>query len=299
MFVKMEIPIVIPQRKKISHKNDYGKFLVWATSAGIVGCGYFVARAIYLTGGGYVRLMIPRENYLALSMLTPESIFLIYNNFKEKGNILRKELLNSDYLICGPGIGICKENENLIKYILHNYTKPIVFDADAIKLLQGLKDDLKVSNKKIILTPHEGEFSYLTGISIDRVKKERKKLAIEFAEEYNIICILKGYDSIITDGRQVYVNKSGGPQLAKAGTGDVLTGIIGGLLGLGLKLFEAASVGVYIHGVASEIVKKDFGEHSLIPEYLLNAIPSAIKKIGNILSLSPYTKLKAQKSVVN
>lgn len=270
----------IPRRKKISHKNDYGKFLVWATSHGVVGCGYFVARGIYLAGGGYVKLLIPHENYKILAVLCPESIFFTYNSTDEKEKILKREIAMCDYFICGPGIGVTEDNKLLIEYILNNVRQPLLLDADAIKLLKELKPLLKKAKSKIILTPHEGEFSFISGIEIEKVKKERLDVAVEFAREYNVICVLKGYKTIVTNGEKIYINKSGGPQLAKAGTGDVLTGVIAGLLGLKLNPYDAACLGVYIHGKASELVKKNMSEHSLIPQYLLNAIPSVMKKLG-------------------
>lgn len=268
----------IPNRNKISHKNNYGRFLVWATSVGTVGCGYFVCRAIYLAGGGYAKLLIPYENYPILSVLTPETVFFVYKNELEKEEIIKRELPNCDYLICGPGIGISDINITLIKYIIDNFNKPAVLDADAIKLLISCKERLKTTKSKIIITPHEGEFSYLTDIPIEQTRNNRAQLAINFAKIYNITCVLKGYNTIVTDGKQTYINKTGGPQLAKAGTGDVLTGIIGGFLGLKLSPFDAACLGVHIHGAASDIVKREYSEHSLIPENLLRTLPLALKK---------------------
>lgn len=274
---KYKLPI-LPKRDILSHKNNYGRFLVWATSSGFIGCGYFVCRAIYLAGGGYVKLLVPFENYPALSVLTPETVFFIYKTELEKEEILKRELQNCDYLICGPGISISNSNIGLIKYVLTHFNKPIVFDADAIKLLITCKEILKTVKNNIIITPHEGEFSYLSDIPIEHIRSNREELAIKFANNYNVICVLKGYNTVVTDGKKTYINKTGGPHLAKAGTGDVLTGTIGGLLGLRLSPFEAASLGTYIHGAASDLVKKEFGEHSLIPDKLLNAIPYSLKK---------------------
>ncbi len=274
---KYKLP-VLPYRDNLSHKNDYGRFLVWATSPGYVGCGYFVCRAIYLAGGGYVKLLVPLENYQALSVLTPETVFFVYKNEYEKEEILKRELENCDYLICGPGIGISNLNISLIKHILTNFNKAAIFDADAIKLLITCKEILKRGQNPIIITPHEGEFSFITDIPIDKVRNNRQQLASEFAQNYNVICVLKGYNTVVTDGKRTYINKTGGPQLAKAGTGDVLTGLVGGLLGLKLSPFDAACLGTYIHGAASDLVKKEFGEDSLIPDNLLSTIPLALKR---------------------
>lgn len=269
----------IPRRQAISHKNTYGRFLVWATSPGVVGCGYFVCRAIYLSGGGYVKAIVPYENYSTLSILTPETVFFIYRNEIEKEEILKRELRNCDYFIGGPGIGVTSNNIALIKYIIANFSNPIIFDADALKLLVTSKEILKSSkSKNIIITPHEGEFSYISDIPLEYIRSNRERCATNFANTYNVICVLKGYKTVVTDGRRVYVNNTGGPHLAKAGTGDVLTGIIAGLLGLKLSPFDSACLGTYIHGSASDIVKKELGENSLIPDNLLNAIPFALKK---------------------
>jgi NAD(P)H-hydrate epimerase len=269
--------IKIPRREKISHKNSYGRYLVWATSRGVIGCGYFVARAISLCGGGYVKLVIPQENYYPLSILAPECVFFLYSDEQEKEKIVQRELPNHDYLVCGPGIGINENNQKLIRHILKTATCPVIFDADALKILSNLKNELKSSHAKIIITPHEGEFSILAGRSIETIRNNREKVAKEFAAEYKLMCVLKGYRTVVTDGEIVYINKSGGPQLAKAGTGDVLTGTIAGLLGLKIKPFDAATLGVYLHGLASDILKKEIGEHSLIPDTLLSFLPRAIK----------------------
>ena len=132
-------------------------------------------------------------------------------------------------------------------------------------------------DKNIIITPHPGEMSILTGISISEIQSKRKKIAEEFAKKYRLIVVLKGYKTVVTDGKSTYINLTGNPGMATAGSGDVLSGIIGGLMVQGFSLWKSATMGVYLHGYAGDLAAKCYGEYSLTAGDIVEFLPMAIK----------------------
>jgi len=187
-------------------------------------------------------------------------------------------LKNADVLIIGPGLGKHKSTYLLVRKILRQLTLPMVIDADALGALSGHLAILKQHQGQVILTPHTKEMAGLFGISLDFVKKNRKLVAKKYAKDYNSIIILKGHRSIVTDGdRKFYINKTGNPGMATAGSGDVLSGIIGAFLAQGLDVFNAAKYAAHIHGLAGDIGAIDKTEMGLIASDIISRIPDALK----------------------
>ena len=162
----------------------------------------------------------------------------------------------------------------LIGEVIDKYDGKIVIDADG---LNAIAKDLSVLNKKnTILTPHLKEFSRLTGLSIDEINQDRVGVARKFAQKYKIILVLKSENTLVTDGNNLYINKIGNPGMATAGSGDVLTGVIAGLLPI-LNEFDAAKLGVYLHSLAGDLACKDLCEESLIASDIIAYLPKAIR----------------------
>jgi NAD(P)H-hydrate epimerase len=193
-------------------------------------------------------------------------------------NKLRGLLGSSDALVLGPGIGLNRETRLVVPAIVEMASrtkKPILVDADAIRALADRKQDLKEANA--VITPHAGEFKAISGIDVRYKKTERLTVCKKFAEDYSCILVLKGHDTVVSDGRRVKVNRTGNPGMAVGGTGDVLSGIIGAFLVQGADQFSAAVAGAYIHGLAGDLVRKRKGFHMLASD-LIDALPDVLRR---------------------
>jgi NAD(P)H-hydrate epimerase len=184
-----------------------------------------------------------------------------------------------DVVALGPGASINDSAKKLNLRVIEEIDKILVVDADGIN---ALIDNLEVLNKRraknLILTPHLGEFSRLTGLSVGEIKKNRKKLAKDFALRYNLTLVLKGWRTLVTDGRQFFENNTGNPGMATAGSGDVLTGIIAGLAAQGIDCFTAAKTGAYLHGLAGDYAAKDKTQVCLIASDIIDYLPKVVKR---------------------
>ena len=192
---------------------------------------------------------------------------------------IKSFLKNTDVLIIGPGLGKVPATYVLIRKIIRQAWMPMVIDADALNALAGHLEILKLHKGEVILTPHANEMARLFGIDIELVKKNRKLVAKKYAKYYNSIIVLKGHQSIVTDGdKKFYLNSTGNPGMATAGSGDVLSGVIGAFLAQGLRAFEAAKFATYIHGLAGDLAAKDKTQMGLIASDIIRRIPDALKK---------------------
>jgi len=153
-------------------------------------------------------------------------------------------------------------------------------DADGLNAVSSNIDILKGRKGEIILTPHEGEMSLLCGKTIEEIKENREKTAVDFAKKYGITLVLKGKNTVVTNGEEVFVNPSGNPGMATGGSGDVLAGVVGSLLGQGLTAYDGAVLGAYIHGRAGDLAKADKGEMGLIASDIVDNLPYAIKELS-------------------
>jgi NAD(P)H-hydrate epimerase len=175
----------------------------------------------------------------------------------------------------GPGLGQSEELSRLVAKLVTTLDKPLVIDADGLNLLSSQMGLLKERPRSTILTPHPGEFARLQGASAPSEGRAREEAAVQFARRHNVILILKGHGTVISDGDRLSVNPTGNPGMATGGTGDVLTGLIAALWGQGMSDFDAAQLAVYLHGRAGDIVAEEKGEISLIARDLVEALPSA------------------------
>jgi len=259
--------------------------LVVGGSPGLTGAVCLAAKAALRAGAGLVRVAVPKslnsifEVKLTLEMSLPVSEAggcLVPKAFKEIKTVLNKV----DVLALGPGAGLTEAARKLMVEIIHSVDKPMVVDADAITAIaSSLKSLQKRKSKQLIITPHYGEFSCLIKTKIDKIKLKRKELAEKFALGYNLTLVLKGSQSLVTNGSESYENTTGNPGMATAGAGDVLTGIIAALAAQGLSGFEAAKLGVYLHGLAGDLAAKDKTQNCLIASDLTDYLPQAFKSL--------------------
>ncbi len=263
----------IPKRDKTSHKGDYGRLFILAGSKDFIGAAYLTTKAAVMAGTGLVTLGCKNEIQNILSGKLTEAMTYGYDNINE----LKEKLNTSSAIAIGPGLGNGEETLELLKEVLSQGEKSIIIDADGLNVLSKDLSLLKDAKAKIILTPHPGEMSRLTGLEIDFINENRIKVSKEFAMEHKVIVLLKGYNTVITDGESVYINPTGNSSMASGGMGDALTGIIASLCAQGCKALEAAYTGAYLHGYAGDILSKD--RYSVNAEAIIDQLPYVLKSL--------------------
>jgi NAD(P)H-hydrate epimerase len=252
---------------------------------GFSGAAALCAMGALRAGAGLVTLGIPQSLYLPLAAKLTEAMFRPLPETKE-GSLSLQGLADiasavetMDACAIGPGLSQHPQTKELVRQLLPKIVKPLVLDADG---LNALAEDVKLLKKlslPIILTPHPGEMARLTRLSPEEVQRDRERLAKAFATTYRVIVVLKGHHTVVAnvDG-SVFINETGNPGMASGGCGDVLTGVIAGLLGQKLQPFDAARLGVYLHGLAGDLVASDRGQIGLLASDVADRIPKAIKQ---------------------
>lgn len=259
-------------RDKYCYKGDYGRVLIFAGSTGFTGAAYISAQSAVRTGAGLVTLCCDENIRGILSEKLSEAMTVSYDD-KEKLNELIKK---SNAIAVGPGMGTDDHTLRTLSYIIRNAECPIVIDADGINVLKDNLDILKEKNNEIVITPHFGEMSRITGCSIEDIRDNRIEIAKSFAEKYKVIVLLKGYNTIISNGETTIINPTGNSSMASGGMGDCLTGILTSLIGQGYKPFESSCMAAYIHGFTGEkLSKKMFCVNAT---YLLEQLPFTMKE---------------------
>ena len=277
-------PGLLPRRKPDMHKGDAGRVLLLCGSVGLSGAAALCAMGALRSGAGLVTLGIPNSLHHPMVEKLTEAMFLVLPETKEGSlsaqalpDILRA-VQRVDAVAIGPGLSQQPQTKELVRQLLPAVTKPLVLDADG---LNALADDVGLLKKlplPIVLTPHPGEMGRLMRLSSEEVQQDRERIAREFAKTYHVVLVLKGHRTVVAnfDGT-LCVNDTGNPGMATGGSGDVLTGMIAGLLGQQLSLFDAARLGVYLHGVAGDLAAAERGEIGLIASDLVDRIPLAIR----------------------
>lgn len=257
----------LPKRPDRSNKGTFGKVLCVCGSHGMAGAAYLAALGAYRSGSGLVEIFTPEENRVILGTLLPEAVLKIYDSSEPDTNLLESSIDNCSAVVVGCGLGRSHTALTLLKTVLRRSDRPTVIDADALNLISEQPALMKYTKGKII-TPHPAEMSRLTGISIENILIDTKRAAYDMAKKYSLVCVLKDHNTVVSDGSDwIYVNKSGNSGMATGGAGDVLAGVIGALLAqkhLSLSPFDAATLGVYIHGLAGDRAAKALGEYSLM-----------------------------------
>ncbi|MCD7817837.1 MAG: NAD(P)H-hydrate dehydratase [Lachnospiraceae bacterium] len=248
-----------PKRIPYSNKGTYGKVLLIAGSKGMSGAACLAARAAYRTGCGIVRVFTPECNREIVQISLPEAIVTTWNPDAPDMEDLFAALDWSDTAGIGPGLSTSSAAAKLLGFVLKNYKKPLVIDADALNLLSADSKLLEQAQGKIVMTPHIGEMSRLIREDKKTITEDIITAVKRFAQKQNVVCALKDARTAVSDGERVYLNTSGNNGMATAGSGDVLTGIICGLLAQGMPCFEAAALGVYIHGLAGDRARDNRG----------------------------------------
>lgn len=264
-------------RNKFSHKGTYGHVLCVAGAKGMMGAAVLASFASLRSGAGQVTCLIPQCGYNVLQTSIPEVRVMVdpHKDYLTKGNI---PLDQFNSIVIGPGIGQEEETMEAIEELLRNIHIPLVIDADGINILSRNRKLIEMLPHNSILTPHPKEFGRLIGPSSS--SDEQLKKQILFSERYNQIVVLKGaHTSISLPDGSVFFNSTGNPGMATAGSGDVLAGIIAGLLAQGMAAKEAALLGVFLHGMAGDISEKKKGQNGMIARDIIEQIPRSLSML--------------------
>ena len=270
---------MLPDRPEDSNKGTYGRLLVIAGSKGMAGAAYLNAHAAYMTGAGLVRIYTSSDNREILQTLLPEAVITTYEEYN------KEELLSlltwADGVCIGSGLGMSRLSEKILKTVIEYVKVPCLIDADGLNLLAENKNYLnQMAERRFVITPHMKEMSRLTGNPVEELKADRIQILKDFISRYRITCVLKDSRTLIaSEEKGIRMNLTGNSAMAKAGSGDVLAGVISGWMVQGKEAEDAAELGTYIHGLSGDLAKFEKGVYSVMARDLIEYISKALMKL--------------------
>ena len=271
-----QVAALLPDRSMEAHKGDFGKVLLLCGSRGYTGAAALAAMGALRCGAGLVYLGVPESIYaIEATKLTEPIVFPLPDRdgmlSEDAIPEIRALLPRMDAVLIGCGLGVSEGTLAVLKMVLTEFFGPVIVDADGINLLAQHKDILRGRTGSTILTPHAGEFARL-GYGGDRMMSARQA-----AEEFTSILLLKGHQTVITDGNHTYLNLTGNPGMATGGSGDVLAGMITAFVGQGIPALEATAVAAWLHGRAGDICAEELGQYAMLPSDMLEVLPRLMK----------------------
>ena len=277
----------LPKRDPRGHKGDFGKLLAISGSTGMTGAACLCANSALRAGCGIVRVGCPQGVQTVLAVKLTEAMTQPLPDISKKGVLalrslgeIRKLSKEHDAIALGPGLGLHHETQELVRRFVAKNEKPIVIDADALTALSADMNTLKESKAAMVLTPHAGEFQKLTGETVPDDIQERFDSVLDFAKNYNVTLLLKGSPTIIAcPNGNCYLNPTGNHGMATAGSGDVLTGIIGSLLAQGMSAEDAAVCGAFIQGTAGDMAADALTPRAMIAGDMIDSLPEAFESL--------------------
>ncbi len=269
---------ILPDRDKNAHKGKFGKILLLCGSRGYTGAAALASLGALRSGAGLVYLGVPESIYDIMAVKLTEAIVfplpemdgMLSHNAIE---VFKSRLEDMDAVLIGPGLGLSEGTETVVKFVLENFKGPVVLDADGINLIGRHKDKLRGRTGVTILTPHQGEFQRLGCV----ITGNRQEDAIAAGKDLGAIVVLKGHNTLITDGVSCFVNPTGNPGMAVGGSGDVLAGMIVSFVGQGIEPLRAAACGAWLHGAAGDICAEEIGQYGMLPSDMLQVLPRLMK----------------------
>ena len=271
------------KRDKNSNKGTFGHQLNICSSYKMFGAGVIATKAALRSGAGLVKLMLPKSAYpLAAAHLTQPLFEPAEENeektfSKEAIKNIDEQLSWANSIVLGCGIGVNEDTRELCEYVLKNCEAPIILDADGINCINQRISIFKEIKAPVVLTPHPLEMSRLISKSTAEIQENRIEISKAFAKENNAVLVLKGANTIVTDGEKVFVNLTGNPSLAMGGTGDMLSGMIGAFIAQGMSAFDAAKCAVYIHGLCADKTAKELSQRGIL-------VSDIIDRLGALMS---------------
>ncbi|MEN6426150.1 MAG: NAD(P)H-hydrate dehydratase [Phycisphaerales bacterium] len=277
----------LKQRPADAHKGDAGKVLLIAGSVGMTGAAALAGRSALRAGAGLVRVATARSALPVVAAIEPCYTTLPLAE-DDEGRISGKALgaiLNAaqdnDVVAIGPGMGQSTGLRTVVGALLQQEALRLLIDGDGLNNLSRLSDWPKKRTADVVLTPHPGEMKRLwSGLFREEMPVDRRQAAIRMAEATGTVVALKGAGTVVTHGERIYVNTTGNPGMATAGSGDVLTGVVAALMGQGLSPLDATILGVYLHGLAGDIAARRLGQISLMATDIIEALPQAFQTVA-------------------
>lgn len=269
---------ILPDRKADSHKGDYGKILLLCGSVGFTGAAALAAMGALRSGAGLVYLGVPESIYAIEAVKLTEAI--VFPLPEEDGKLsakaipeIRRHLKGMDAVLIGCGLGISTGTMAVLDAVLREFKGPVVVDADGITMLASCPELVKNRHYPTILTPHDGEFRRLNVA----IEEDRLTGAMIAAKELGCIVLRKGHETVITDGKEYYINPTGNPGMAVGGSGDVLAGILVSLLGQGIAPLQATTCAAWLHGAAGDRCAQKLGQYGMLPSDMVVELPYLMK----------------------
>jgi ADP-dependent NAD(P)H-hydrate dehydratase / NAD(P)H-hydrate epimerase len=284
IMVEINEPPALPLRDPSGHKGTFGQALFIAGASGYFGAPYFSAMSFLKAGGGYSRLACPEDVMPFIAAKGSEIVFIPQIptrsgsiSYENKESLLKLSE-KMDIVVIGPGLSLNEETAQLVRELTESIERPVIIDADGIAAVSKDLSIIKKRGAPTILTPHLGEMSRLTRVPSDRIESDKITVLSKAANELGAIIVMKGANSLIgyPDGR-ILINVSGNSGMATAGSGDVLTGAIAAMFGLGLPIDQAVSKGVFIHGVSGDLAAADLGQDGMTAQDILDFLPRAVQ----------------------
>ena len=277
----------LPTRPDDANKGTMGTLLNISGSYSMAGACILSSLSALRSGVGLQKIALPQSIYPTVATNVYEAVFLPLKD-SNSGTVdsssldfLLDNAKRADSVLLGCGLGLSDDTISFVRDFVGACTVPLLIDADGINALSMNIDVLKKSKADVVLTPHPKEMSRLCSLSVEEIQADRAGIASSFAKEYNAVVVLKGKDTVVTDGERVYVNPTGNSGMAKGGSGDVLSGIIASLMAQGVKNFEAACVGVYIHGLAGDLASAKLTKTAMLPRDIIEYLPHAFQAVEN------------------
>lgn len=268
----------LPKRYSNSNKGTYGRVAVIAGSKDMSGAAFLCSKAAYMTGSGLVKIYTHETNRVILQSLLPEAIMQTYDSCESALSCIADAVKWASVIVVGPGIGIDTISKHMLYQLLKDATVPIVADADALNILSEDMQPLKMTSAPLVITPHMKEMSRLLRMNVSDLKESRMQISNDFAEDMNVTVVLKDARTIVTNGNgYIYLNLVGNDGMSTGGSGDILSGIIAGMIAGGLALEEATKIGVYIHGLAGDCAKKKKGKYAMIASDILDSFGEVLR----------------------
>ncbi len=264
----------IPARPQRSNKGTFGRVLIIGGSVGMSGAAYFSAKAAYRCGAGLVQIMAPRENRAIYQTQLPEALLTLYDSAAPDESSVKNAVCRATCIAVGMGLGTDEAAKKILKWALEASTVPLVIDADALNLLAAEPELWQLVPRGSIITPHPAEMSRISGLHIEEICNGIPRVASDIASSRGVICVLKDANTAVSDGERVMINQSGNSGLATGGSGDVLAGVIAALIAQGCDNFEAAALGVYIHGLAGDYAAARLSEYSVMASDIIDSLPN-------------------------
>ena len=267
----------LPMRSQESNKGTFGRVTVAGGCKGMSGAAYLAAKAAYRTGCGLAAIICPEANRVIYQTQLPEAVLKVYPDEGAGEEWLQDALAGSSAIVLGPGLGQSENAMNLVRWTLEAASMPIVLDADGLNLLAAHPEFWSKVPFGTVITPHPMEMARLLRCPVETVTADIPGTALSFAAEHGVVCVLKSHRTAVSDGNRLMVNNSGNSGMATGGSGDVLSGIIASLIAQGMQTYEAACLGVYLHGLAGDEAAAKLGEHALMASDIIDALPAILK----------------------